>query len=78
MTGFLRQLITIGKPNIAPGFKSLSKKLFLSYGVTRAEKSGGGPFFSRTVPSAGGLIPDISTSLYDIWKVLRQVCITVI
>ena len=40
-----------------PDFRGLSKVLFLSYGVTRREKAREIPFFSRTVPSAGGLYP---------------------
>ncbi len=48
---------TAGKTGGEPGLAALSKVLFLSYGVTRTEKSRGLPFFSRTVPSAGGLYP---------------------
>jgi len=46
-----------GKPGRRFEPASLSKVLFLSYGVTRAETSGKISFFSRTVPSAGGLYP---------------------
>lgn len=35
----------------------LSSFLFLSYGVTQVRQAGAIPFFSRTVPSAGGLYP---------------------
>ncbi len=45
------------KPIMGLGLAALSNILFLSYGVTRAEKSRGVSFFSRTVPSAGGLYP---------------------
>ena len=39
------------------GFPALSRVLYRSYGVTREEKARGIRFFSRTVPSAGGLYP---------------------
>jgi SagB-type dehydrogenase family enzyme len=39
------------------GFPALSRALYKSYGVTREEKARGIRFFSRTVPSAGGLYP---------------------
>jgi len=39
------------------GFPALSRVLYRSYGVTGEEKARGIRFFSRTVPSAGGLYP---------------------
>ncbi len=45
------------KPDMMFGLKALSKILLLAYGATRAEKARGIHFFSRTVPSAGGLYP---------------------
>jgi SagB-type dehydrogenase family enzyme len=39
------------------GFPALSRVLYRSYGVTQEEKARGIRFFSRTVPSAGGLYP---------------------
>ena len=37
--------------------KTLSRLLFLAYGVTRTGYTNGVPFFFRTTPSAGGLYP---------------------
>lgn len=37
--------------------QSLKRVLYLAYGVTRTQKAQGLVFFSRTVPSAGGLYP---------------------
>lgn len=44
-------------PDRVFGFPVLSRVLSRSYGVTREEKARGIRFFSRTVPSAGGLYP---------------------
>ena len=45
------------EPEQGLGFPALSRALYRSYGVTREEKARGIRFFSRTVPSAGGLYP---------------------
>ena len=42
---------------VVPDSKTLSSILFLAYGVTRSARFRGIDFFSRTVPSAGGLYP---------------------